>query len=106
MNDTATVKHRLEGLLDELEPDPDESRPLVEDFARRLMSRASGEFLESHSSSWLAEQVQGAFDLLDGTPADGISVSVRELPEDAGEFVVQTVMTDRAFIVDTVREHL
>lgn len=106
MNDTATVKHRLEGLLESLEPELDESRPLVEDFARRLMSRASGEFLESRSPSWLADQVQAAFDLLDGTPPDGISVSVRELPQDAGEFVVQTVMSDRAFIVDTVREHL
>jgi len=107
MNDTATVKHRLEGLLEELEPAlEEESRPLVEDFARRLMSRASTEFLESHSSSWLASQVRAAFELVQGTPPDDISVRVRDLPGDTGEFVVQTVMTDRAFIVDTVREHL
>ncbi|MFB6240375.1 MAG: hypothetical protein ABEJ46_02225, partial [Gemmatimonadota bacterium] len=107
MNDTATVKHRLEGVLESLEPALDEeSRPLVREFARRLLSRASRDFVEGHSPQWLARQVRSAFELLEDTAEGEISVRVRELPGEGGEFAVQTVMEDRAFIVDTIREYL
>jgi glutamate dehydrogenase len=85
--------------------EPPAQRALLQTFARLLLERASPEYLREHAPD-LADEVAAAFDLLDRTPPRAVGVRVRLDPRRAHRAIVNSVMPDRPFIVDTVREHL
>jgi glutamate dehydrogenase len=107
MESRTTLKSRMDEILHLLSVDAEgDGRDVMEGFASRLLGRASSDFLESRSTEWLADEVRAVFELLEGTPPSETAVTVEPLPGRPQEFGVLTVMEDRPFIVDTIREFL
>ena len=90
--------------------DPDEAS-LAHDFAEILLSKASHELLESRSTDALAHMALGAFRFLQESRPDAVDVQVVNPDVDtegwyAPVSVIRTNVSERAFIVDTIREYL
>ena len=94
----------------ERQVDPAEAR-LVVDFAEIFFSKASPEFLHERSTDALAHLALGAFRFLQRSRPERVDVEVGN-PDVADEgwyapvTVVRTNISERPFIVDTIREHL
>jgi glutamate dehydrogenase len=94
----------------ERQVDPSEAKLVVE-FAEIFFSKASAEFLHERSTDALAHLALGAFRFLQRSRPDRVSVEVSN-PDVADEgwyapvTVVRTSISERPFIVDTIREHL
>ncbi|MCZ6478326.1 MAG: NAD-glutamate dehydrogenase [Gemmatimonadetes bacterium] len=101
----------MEQVLSALETDASlEAEPAVRasplrEFAGLLLARASSDFLEESTTDELVEEVKRLYAFAEETPPDEISVRVRPLgrPHRA---VVETVMPDCSFIVNTLREYV
>lgn len=78
----------------------------VDDFARCLLLRGSTDYLADRPLAEAVEEVAALYRLADETPDGEISVRVRRSPERPKRAELQTVMPDRPFIVDTLREYL
>tara|TARA_B100000745_G_scaffold113565_1_gene73105 strand:- start:1252 stop:2472 length:1221 start_codon:yes stop_codon:yes gene_type:complete len=84
---------------------------LAVDFAKIFLSKAPPEFLTGRSIEELVHLVSGSFHFLQSSKADRVDVSVTN-PEGDGESwdspvtVVRTNVSERPFIVDTIREYL
>ncbi|MGD8320772.1 MAG: NAD-glutamate dehydrogenase, partial [Gemmatimonadota bacterium] len=84
---------------------------LVVEFAEIFFSKASSEFLHERSTDALAHLALGAFRFLQRARRDRVDVEVHN-PDvsDEGWYapvtVIRTNITERPFIVDTVREYL
>ena len=84
---------------------------LAVDFAKIFLSKAPPEFLTGRSIEELVLLVSGSFHFLKSSKADRVDVSVTN-PEGDGEnwdnpvTVVRTHVSERPFIVDTIREYL
>ncbi|MEC7739733.1 MAG: hypothetical protein VYA31_02860, partial [Gemmatimonadota bacterium] len=84
---------------------------LAVDFAKIFLSKAPPEFLTGRSIEELVLLVSGSFHFLKSSKADRVDVSVTH-PEGDGEnwdnpvTVVRTHVSERPFIVDTIREYL
>ena len=84
---------------------------LAVDFAKIFLSKAPPEFLTGRSIEELVHLVSGSFHFLRSTKADRVDVSVMN-PEGDGESwdspvtVVRTNVSERPFIIDTIREYL
>ena len=84
---------------------------LAVDFAKIFLSKAPPEFLTGRSIEELVHLVSGSFHFLKSSKADRVDVSVTN-PEGDGESwdspvtVVRTNVSERPFIVDTIREYL
>ena len=74
-------------------------------FARLFLSRAPRVLLEERSAAQLAATVRDTFAFLERARPGGVSVEVLA-PEGSPGTVIRAVLTDRPFIVDTVREFL
>ena len=84
---------------------------LAVDFAQIFLSKAPSEFLTGRRKEELAHLVLGSFHFLQSSKADRVNVSVSN-PEGEGESwdrpitVVRANVSERPFIVDTIREFL
>ena len=84
---------------------------LAVDFAKILLSKAPPEFLAGRSVEELVHLVSGSFHFLKSSKADQVDVSITN-PEDDSESwdrpvtVVRTNVSERPFIIDTIREYL
>jgi len=94
----------------ERQVDPTEAA-LVVQFAEIFFSKASPEFLHERSADALAHLALGAFRFLQRARPDRVDVEVGN-PDVADEgwyapvTVVRTNITERPFVVDTIREYL
>jgi len=94
----------------EREVDPSEAA-LVVGFAEIFLSRASADFLQERSTDALAHLTLGAFRFLERSQPSRVDVEVGN-PETDGEgwyapvTVIRTSVSERPFIVDTIREFL
>ncbi|MGH7545503.1 MAG: NAD-glutamate dehydrogenase domain-containing protein, partial [Gemmatimonadota bacterium] len=104
---TTATPNLLDDLLQRLAADePPAQRALLQSFARVLLARARPDYFRGRAEGELVRQVLGAFDLLERTPHRGVGVRVRVNPDAPHRAIVDTVMSDRPFIVDTIREYL
>ena len=84
---------------------------LAVDFAKIFLSKAPPEFLTGRSVEELVHLVSGSFHFLKSSKADQVDVSITN-PEDDSESwdrpvtVVRTNVSERPFIIDTIREYL
>ncbi len=106
--DSATVDavcRQLERLVDAADT------KLVVDFAEIFFARASADFLHERSTDALAHLALGAFRFLQRSRPDQVDVEVRN-PDVADEgwyapvTMVRTNISERPFIIDTIREFL
>jgi glutamate dehydrogenase len=100
----AATTDRLEPVLSVLRAEsPDQPSP-VQEYAKLLLARASDDFLGEATPEETAREVTGLFSLLEETGPEHVSVRVRPLDR-AHLSVIETVMPDRSFIVNTLREY-
>ncbi len=76
------------------------------EFGRRLLSRVPADRLEQAEPGIVGQEAVSLFQLIERTGPDAIGVTLRRLPEQPHRAVLQTVMSDCAFIVETLREML
>ncbi len=84
----------------------DARRDIQEEFTRRLLSRASDEWLQSEPADRVALAALALLDLVDRTPAGTVGVDVVAAEKSMHRAVLLTVMPDCPFIVETLREGL
>jgi len=90
--------------------DPGAPRTVV-DFAQIFFSKASRDFLSERSADELARIAWGGFEFLDSGRPDRVDVQVFN-PDDEIEgwyapvTVIRTNVSERPFVVDTIREYL
>jgi glutamate dehydrogenase len=83
----------------------------VVDFAQIFLTRAPRDFISERSTEELAKVALGAWRFLDGARSEHVDVQVVN-PDDHVEgwyapvTVIRTKVTERPFIVDTIREYL
>ena len=107
MEQRTTTKRWIDEVVEALDPERAGAPPdLVEDFARQLLARASADFLERRDAARTSEEVVSLFRFVRETPSSEIGVRVRSLPGRSDRLVVETVMPDCAFIVNTLREYV
>jgi len=107
MEQASSPQNRLEAATEALEPRlPDAPRAAVHEFAHRVLARGSGELVASGSPVEIADVLAPLYELLDRTPAGEVGVRVARDPDDPASGVIQTVMDDCPFIVDTLREYV
>jgi glutamate dehydrogenase len=95
----------LESMLDPGDPHT------VISFAEIFFSKASREFLSARTAEELARLAHGAFEFLRRSRPDRVDVEVLNPDEDvegwyAPVTVIRTNVSERPFIVDTIREYL
>ncbi|WP_420633921.1 NAD-glutamate dehydrogenase [Candidatus Palauibacter sp.] len=78
----------------------------VRGLARRLFSRGYANIADGRPLDGLADDVAALYRLLESAADGDIAIRIDWDPEDASRGVLQTVMEDRPFIVDTLREYL
>ena len=100
----AATSDRIEPVLSALESESADHALSVQEFARLLLARASDDFLEEATPEETAREVASLFSLLGETGPDRVGVRVRPLDR-PHHSVVETVMPDRSFIVNTLREY-
>ncbi len=85
----------------------DEPRPeVLADFTRRLLNRASDEWLQSEPADRVAMASRALLKLIDRTPPGEVGVDVVAAERSMHRAVLLTVMPDCPFIVETLREGL
>ena len=85
----------------------DEPRPeVLMDFTRRLLSRASDEWLQSEPADRVAMASRALLNLIDRTAPGEVGVDVVAAERSMHRAVLLTVMPDCPFIVETLREGL
>ncbi|MEJ2482981.1 MAG: NAD-glutamate dehydrogenase [Gemmatimonadota bacterium] len=78
----------------------------LEEFTRRLLSRASSEWLQSEPAERIALAARALLDLVERTPPGEVGVDVVAAEKSMHRAVLLTVMPDCPFIVETLREGL
>ncbi len=78
----------------------------VEAFARALLSRAPVGFFRGRTDADVVSVILAHFDLLESTPPDEIGVRVSRQPGYGHTGIAGVVISDRAFVVDTLRQFL
>jgi glutamate dehydrogenase len=104
---TASTKPWIDRVIEALPtPTSDVSAAALESFARQLLARASADLLERRDSDSLAASVASLFEFVQERGPGEIGVGVRPVPDRPHRTAVETVMPDRPFIVNTLREYL
>ncbi len=113
---TAAGASARAGILDEIDAvvesrvEPSEKN-LARDFCRLFFAKAPPEFFQGRGAESLAALALGAFRMLQRSRRDEVNVELCN-PEAAGEgwrapvTVLRTDVSERPFIVDTIREYL
>ena len=78
--------------------------PVVEDFARRLLRRASEDWLAEQDAAGLAKVILALYQLVENTPEGEVAAAVLPSGDAEHRTYLLTVMPDSAFIVETLRE--
>jgi glutamate dehydrogenase len=78
----------------------------LEEFTRRLLNRASSEWLQSEPAERIALAARALLDLVERTPPGEVGVDVVAAEKSMHRAVLLTVMPDCPFIVETLREGL
>ncbi len=94
-----------------LKSSPDGASELLLDFAELFLSRAPDELLVHRSTEDLASMTRGAFRFLEQSRPDRVDVAVANADEDEEEWeapvtVIRTNVSERPFIIDSIREYL
>ncbi|HKK27644.1 MAG TPA: NAD-glutamate dehydrogenase [Gemmatimonadota bacterium] len=107
MEQTASTKQWIDRVIDALgsEASGGASAPL-EAFARLLLARASADLLERRDPARLAADVRSLFEFVEARGPEEIGVRVRPVAGRTHRLAAETVMPDRPFIVNTLREYL
>ena len=79
---------------------------VLREFTRRLLSRASSEWLQGEPPERIGLAARALLDLLERTPPGEVGVDVVAAEKSAHRAVLLTVMPDCPFIVETLREGL
>jgi glutamate dehydrogenase len=74
------------------------------EFTRRLLSRASEEWLQRETSERVAEAARALYRFVEETPPGEVGVRVVGSEKSVHRTIVMTVMPDCPFIVETLRE--
>ncbi len=99
-----TAQRWIDEVVEALDPaEIDVPGEVAGDFARQLLARASADFLERREPSRTAETVISLLAFVQETPSGEIGVRVRT-GERGRRLIVETVMPDCSFIVNTLRE--
>jgi glutamate dehydrogenase len=107
MEQTASTKPWIDRVIDLLSAErPGVSAEALESFGRRLLARASTDLLERRDPQALAADVTSLFDFVEERGPGEIGVRAGPVPDGSHRSVVETVMPDRPFIVNTLREYL
>ena len=85
---------------------PDAPPEAVAELTRRLLSRGSAEFLAADPLEEVVDTLARLYALADTAVPGEVAVRTAWDPEDPTRGVLQTVMDDCPFIVDTIREHV
>ena len=94
-------------LIREVEARLPEAPPsAVAGLSRRLFSRGYAAIADGLPTGGLADDVAVLYRLVESATGGTIAIRIDWDPEDASRGVLQTVMEDRPFIVDTLREYL
>ena len=105
MEQTTTAQRWIDKVVEALEPEAEVAPGVAEDFARQLLARASADFLERRDPVRTARSVASLLEFVEETGPEEIDVRVRP-GEDGRRLIVETVMPDCAFIVNTLREYV
>lgn len=107
MEHTALQQTGLDDLLREIETRlPQVPAEAVRGLVRRLFTRGSADLVNETGVAGLAEDVASLYRSLDANQPGEISVRVAWDPDEPTRGVLQTVMEDCPFIVDTIREYV
>ncbi len=93
----------IESIANSVDPDQVEA---LKSFARELLSRATPDFFAERRPGELEELVLSVFRLVEETAADEIGVRVYQRPNYGHHGGAEVVISDRPFVVDTVRQYL
>ncbi|MDZ7778572.1 MAG: NAD-glutamate dehydrogenase [Gemmatimonadota bacterium] len=88
---------------------PEEEADLAVDFARAFLERAPEELLRGRSGEDVAGMTLGAYRFLAASSPDRVDVGTPTVEQegwDAGTTVIRTNVSERPFIIDTIREFL
>ena len=85
---------------------PEAPSEALSGLTRRLLSRGSTEFLASDPLAEVADTVSRLYGLVDSTTPGSVAVRSAWDETDPTRGVLQTVMDDCPFIVDTIREYV
>ena len=94
-----------------LKSSPDGASELLLDFTQIFLSRAPDELLAHRSTRDLASMIRGAFRFLEQSRPYRVDVAAANADEDEEEWdapvtVIRTNVSERPFIIDTIREYL
>ncbi|MCG8466724.1 MAG: NAD-glutamate dehydrogenase [Gemmatimonadetes bacterium] len=107
MEQTASQHTGLDDLIRAVELRlPNAPVEAIRGLTRRLFTRGSADLLNGTEATGLAADVAALFELIDSVGADEIAVRVSWDSDEPTRGVLQTVMTDCPFIVDTIREYV
>ena len=97
----------IDVVLDAVEASADPDRaPALKPYARELLGRAAPDFFADRREGEVERLVASVFDLLERTPPDEIGVRVYQRADLAHWGGVEVVISDRPFVVDTIRQCL
>lgn len=105
------ISPTINDVRDHLKSGPDGASELLLDFAQLFLSRAPDELLTNRSTTDLASMTRGAFRFLESSRPYRVDVSVVNADEDDEEWdapvtLIQTNVSERPFIIDSIREYL
>ena len=103
---STTGDKKLDQIVDALEEKLSAPAATVREFAKLLLLRGSVEFLEGRPLAEAVEEIAALYRLADETPSSEIGTALLVTPDQPNRAVLHTVMTDRPFIVDTLRDIL
>ncbi|MCL7972798.1 MAG: NAD-glutamate dehydrogenase [marine benthic group bacterium] len=107
MEREGTMEDRVADVIEALAARlPDHDPELLGEFGRKLLSRAPADRLEEAEPGLVSEQAAALFRLLEDTESERIGVRLTRLPDRPHRAVLFTVMSDCAFIVETLQEML
>ena len=81
-------------------------QPALESFARQMLGRAPADFYLHREETEMAEAVASLFGLLQEAAPSEVAVRVRHHQRRGRRGLVEVVISDRPFVVDTVRQCL
>ena len=105
------ISPTINEVCDYLKSSPDGASALLLDFARLFLSRAPDELLTHRSTKDLASMTRGTFRFLESSRPYRVDVSVANADEDDEEWdapvtLIRTNVSERPFIIDSIREYL
>lgn len=97
----------IEGIIDLVETSAQEDRaPRLKAFARAMLDRAPADFFRGRTDSDVVELTRSLYGLLESAEPEEIVVRVEQRPGHPHSGTVSIVISDRPFVVDSLRQYL